>query len=55
MMGGGFKMQSENLRGHPELDQEWVTLIICALEMGFTVKDIRTFFAESKLKLLEYH
>ena len=47
-------MKSESIGGYPDLDYEWVELIVQALEMGYSAKEIKKFFAETKQKLKVY-
>ncbi len=47
-------MKIESIKDYPGLDYEWAELIIEALEMGLSEKDIRKFFAESKQKVKVY-
>jgi DNA-binding transcriptional MerR regulator len=43
-------MKKEFLANKQTLDQEWVDLILAALDMGMTVQEIKEFFSRQSSK-----
>ncbi len=45
-----LKVQEAAVINKEELDQEWVDLILYAMEVGMSLEEIQNFFKEAKAK-----